>query len=231
MTLQTRDPADTTMMGVVHDALRRDLARTETALAGTPPPDDARRAALAEHVQWMMTFLHHHHRTEDEGLWPLVRSRNPDGAALLDNMQAQHAAVLGAMHQVEAAAARYASDDGARGQLQDALSQLCAVLLPHLRQEEDQAMPLVSASITDADWRRWDQSNNVKGKSLRQLGEEGHWLMDGLDADRYDHLVHLVPAPVRMVLLKGFARRYRVAARRRWGSAVMIGPQHRPIYT
>ena len=27
-------PADTTMMGVVHDALRRDIARLQTSLAG-----------------------------------------------------------------------------------------------------------------------------------------------------------------------------------------------------
>jgi hypothetical protein len=38
MTTRHDKPADTTMMGVVHDALRRDLARLQTALPGSPPP-------------------------------------------------------------------------------------------------------------------------------------------------------------------------------------------------
>jgi hypothetical protein len=55
--------------------------------------------------------------------------------------------------------------------------------------------------------------------------------MDGLDRNRYDHLVHLVPPPVRFILLKGFARRYRDAASRRWGPGVDVGPQHQPVIT
>jgi hypothetical protein len=83
-------PADTTMMSVVHDALRRDLARTTAALAESPPPDAERRVAIGRHVTWMMDFLHHHHDGEDRGLWPLVRQRNPAAGELLDGMEADH---------------------------------------------------------------------------------------------------------------------------------------------
>ena len=66
--MRTNDdgPADTRMMGIVHDALRRDLARVRAALACPVPP--ARRRALAAHVGWMMDFLHEHHEGEDAGL-------------------------------------------------------------------------------------------------------------------------------------------------------------------
>jgi hypothetical protein len=233
MTGAPSDPADTTMMGVVHDALRRDLIRVHAALSTAPPPDSDRARAIAAHVEWMMTFLHHHHQGEDTGLWPLVRSRAPAAAIRLDEMQAQHAEILPAIDALTAAAQSYGQDTGvtARNALLGALSDLSVVLLPHLRQEEEEAMPLVSAAITNADWHQWDQKTNVKTKSLSQLGEEGHWLMDGLDRRRYDQLVHLVPAPVRAILLRGFARRYRTSARNRWGVGVNIGPLHRPVVT
>ena len=70
-------PADTTMMGIVHDALRRDLRRTRAALSAGPCPQDGRRAAIADHVDWMTRFLRDHHRDEDAGLWPLMRPAQP----------------------------------------------------------------------------------------------------------------------------------------------------------
>jgi hypothetical protein len=138
-------PADTTMMGVVHDALRRDLA--------------------------------HHHQGEDDGLWPLVRARAPEAAELVDRMAADHARVIPAVDEVGAAARR------------------C----------------------------RADPSEQARADLLR-LAAEGHWLMDGLDPQRYDILVHLVPQPVRVLIVKGFARRYRAACARRWGPEVPVAP-------
>jgi hemerythrin-like domain-containing protein len=220
-------PADTTMMGVVHDALRRDLARLQTALSETPPPDNDQRRALTDHTEWMMDFLHHHHQSEDDGLWPLVRSRNPDARALLDEMEADHALVAPAVEQVRKATPRYRADgsDRARVEMVNAVSALTDPLLPHLRREEDEAMPVVSASITHAEWRDWEHNYNVKGKSLGTLAAEGHWMSDGLDPRRYQILIHLVPAAVRIIVLKGYARRYRAACRRRWGPEVEVGPQ------
>jgi hypothetical protein len=97
MTDQNDRPADTRLMGIVHDALRRDLQRSTTALSTMPsatePFADARRVAIAAHLQWMMAFLHAHHDGEDQGLWPLVRTRNPAAGAMLDAMDADHARI------------------------------------------------------------------------------------------------------------------------------------------
>ena len=217
-------PADTTMMSVVHDALRRDLDRLRVSLAGSPEHSDAQRAALGDHVVWMMDFLHDHHHGEDAGLWPLVRDRNPDAAELLDRMNADHATIVPGIAAARRAGARYAADAGARDDLVESLAELSVPLLDHLRREEDEAMPVVSASITERDWKAWDQRHNVRGKSLSRLAAEGHWLMDGLDPDRYDVLVHLVPAPVRVVVIKGYAGRYRRACALRWGTTVDVRP-------
>ncbi len=83
------EQADTRMMGIVHGALRRDLLRIQAAVTTEPYPHGRQRRALGEHVVWMMDFLHAHHSSEDEGLWPLVRERNPAAGALLDSLEAE----------------------------------------------------------------------------------------------------------------------------------------------
>lgn len=226
-TTERHKPADTTMMGVVHDALRRDLGRLEIALNTTRLPiAPERRDALGGHVEWMMQFLHHHHSGEDEGLWPLLRQRVAAADEVLDRMETDHAEIAPAMTGVVAAAGRFRVDaaDRARIDLLAALATLNQVLLPHLQREEDEAMPLTSATLSAAEWNAWDQKYNVRGKSLGHLAIEGHWLMDNLDPRRYRVLIHLVPPPVRLLIVKGFARRYRKACALRWGLELAVGP-------
>ena len=207
-------PADTRMMGIVHDALRRDLARTRAALAGAVP--EARRRALAAHVAWMMDFLHAHHEGEDAGLYPMVRAANPTAGALLDVMAADHAAIDPAVEGLRVAAARWAASGADPSALLDALTALEAVLLPHLDREEAEAMPVVSATITHRQWHAWDQEHNIKPKSLPTLAEEGLWLMDGLDPTRRAVVEAEVPWVPRMIVLYGFGPGYRRRAAARW---------------
>jgi hypothetical protein len=68
---------------------------------------------------------------------------------------------------------------------------------------------VVSATITDGELRRWDEEANIKPKSLRQLGREGHWIIDELAPEDRDLVLHLVPPVPRFVLVHGFARSYR----------------------
>ncbi|GAA4227572.1 hypothetical protein FHR32_001553 [Streptosporangium album] len=74
----------------------------------------------------------------------------------------------------------------------------------------------MSASITQAEWRAWDQTYNIKPKSFAQLGIEGHWLLDGIDREGYQVVIRQVPAVPRFILLHGFARSYRRQAAARW---------------
>jgi hypothetical protein len=211
------------MMGIVHWALRRDLLRTRDALTSEPYPQGRQRRALSEHVVWLMEFLHAHHTSEDDGLWPLVRARNPAAGPLLDSLEAEHRRIGPAAAALTSAGRRYAgtSADEPRAELVTALDALAAVLFPHLDREVEEAMPVVSASITQADWHAYDQEYNIKPKSLAQLGMEGHWLVDGIDADGYQIVAHAVPAVPRFILLHGFARAYQRRAQRRW----QPGPQ------
>ncbi|HEX8804859.1 MAG TPA: hemerythrin domain-containing protein, partial [Acidimicrobiales bacterium] len=203
--------------------------RTRAVLAATPPPGPRRRAAIAEQLAWMMRFLEAHHATEDAGLYPMVRERDPAAGDLLDEMHAQHEAIGPCVAAVASCAAAYgrAEANGADGEgdgddrarLLAAVDRLGETLLPHLRREEDEAMPLVAATITDGELRRWDHEANIAPKSLRQLGREGHWIIDGLGPDDRALVLHLVPPVPRFVLLHGFGRSYRRRATACWGDA------------
>ncbi len=218
---------DTRMMGVVHDALRRDLTRTAAAVSAATPPPTAQRAALAAHLRWMMDFLHRHHAGEDDGLWPLVRRLDPSVGSLLDQMSSEHDVIGIRIDRLVAANASYERDgsDAVRRQLIAALAELREVLDPHLLHEEGEMMPVVGATLSQAEWEAFNQEHYVKPKPLPELGMEGHWLLDGVDSERYQVVVGNVPPVQRFVLLHAFARRYRRECAARWGAAVSVGPQ------
>lgn len=212
--------ADTRMMGIVHDALRRDLRRTREVLTSDVPTPARQREAIADHVAWMMDFLHGHHHGEDVGIYPAVRERNPAAIPLIETMDAQHQAVVPAIAKVETAAGRYRIGDhhGEGERLLATIEDLEAVLLPHLRQEEDEMMPIVSATLTGEELGRIDHELFVKAKSFVELGHEGHWLIDDLEPDRQEVVTGAVPPIPRFVLLHGFARRYRRRSAACWST-------------
>ena len=51
-------PADTTMMRIVHQALRRDLAWAHAVLSGPDGVRGEQRRAIGAHLGWLMRFLH-----------------------------------------------------------------------------------------------------------------------------------------------------------------------------
>ena len=216
-------PADTRVMRIVHNALRRDLARTRDVLTTPPYPHPAQRRALAAHLEWMVDFLHHHHEGEDTGLYPVVRARNPEAVPLLDAMDAEHHAIGPGMDGLVAAARAYAADAGARAQVLGAIAALEETLLPHLRREEDEMMPVVSRSITQADWDRWDREVNVGPKPKSQLAREGLWIMEDQTAEDRRAIELLVPPVPRWLILHVLSRGYRREAFQRWWS-----PQYSP---
>jgi hypothetical protein len=181
-------PADTSMMGIVHSALRRDLERARLVLAAGDATDE-RRTAMAAHLLWMMAFLHDHHEAEDTGLYPGL----------------------------EAAARLWLQDPSAQPKVQAALDALDLVLTPHLRHEETEMMPKVSAAITHGEWHEWDQRQNVGNKKPKDLAYTGHWLIDNATPADRDITVHEVPAVPRFVLLTFMGGPYQRARAAMWG--------------
>lgn len=216
------EPADTRMMGIVHAALLRDLARAREVLHADPTATGRQRQELGRHLVWMMDFLHAHHDSEDRGLWPALVERDPGARDLVASLERDHAQIAPCLQAVSAGAVAYAatSDDDERWALGRALDELGSVLEPHLRREVAEAMPVVARALTRAEWDAIEQKFNLSGKTMRELAREGHWLLDGLDPVGRDVVVHLVPPVPRAILVHGFARSYRRASAARWSPVV-----------
>jgi hypothetical protein len=211
-------PADTRMMDIVHGALRRDLLRVRAAVAAEPHPRGRQRRALGEHAVWMMAFLHAHHTMEDRLLWPLIRQRDPAAAPLLDSLEAEHGMIVPAAEALTRAGQRYATTgaDEARVGLIRALDALTAALLPHLDREVAEAMPVVSAAMTHAEWQAFERRHAMKSKRVSQLAIEAQWVLDGIDSVGYRVAVRAMPALARFVVLYGYRRAYRRLSEPRW---------------
>lgn len=202
-------PCDTRMMGIVHSALRRDLVRVRILLDTEPDLAGPRRVALGEHVLWLMHLLHVHHEGEDVGLYPMVLRNDPGARGLVEDMDADHHRITPAIEALEDAARDYRdAGAGSRARVVRALTELEAVLLPHLAREEQEAMPVVSACVTEREWRTWNEEINLKSKSTTYLAEEGHWVLDNLDAESRALVVGQVPPVPRFVLIRLLGGRY-----------------------
>jgi hemerythrin-like domain-containing protein len=169
---------------VFHTALRRDLKRSIDALTDATHTTPVQRAALADHVDLVLDLLHNHHTGEDTGLWPLARRRAPDLGAQLDAMEAEHAAVAGAIISTRATARQYAAstDTPAAGRrLRQALVELGDLLLPHLDHEETEVMPRVMRALTQRDWSVLSRGEIRNWGSFALAGTGLVWMADGLN--------------------------------------------------
>lgn len=173
------------MMGVMHDALRRDFTRARDVLATPGVLADRQAPALAEHIGFMLAFLDAHHHTEDEKLWPLVRSHNPALGPLMEAMSQDHEAIAVQVDQLTDAAQRFgdAPDASCRAELVAAIDQLTAVLWPHLDREEIELMPRVSATLSAAQWHEFEKSAKPPF-ATRVLAEYLNWFLEDLDPVR-----------------------------------------------
>lgn len=218
MTANPDPPVDTKLIGIIHDALRRDLGRTLDALSTRTPIDAARRAALADHLTWTLAFLRHHHTSEDENLWPPVRQRSPSATPLLDHMTSNHARIHRAATAVEHAASAYRHTDAtaARDGLRGALERLCTVLLPQLDREEHHAAPLAADTLTPHEWATWLHHHPLGTTSPTQLTRETYWLTDTLDPPRRHYLTRRLRPRRRSLRTLSLGREYRHRTRLLW---------------
>jgi hemerythrin-like domain-containing protein len=208
------------MNRLFHAALRRDLARIQDTLAAKTGHSAQQRKALAEHLNLVLDLLHHHHTGEDEGLWPLVRSRAPDLAAELDMMEAEHAAVAGAITATRAAAARYVgAPSPAADDLPNAVGILRDTLLPHLDHEESKVMPRVMRALSRQDWAALAR-REVRNRSSFVLAGTGlMWTTDGLDSAQRARFDRQVPAVFRWLIEKRYGAAYRRRTALAFGAA------------
>ena len=203
---------DMTMMFVMHDALRRDLDRIARLTART---DDDPKHILRTAAGWEMfkSYLHAHHTSEDELLWPPLRKALPDdahGTALLDAMEAEHAAIDPLIDGFDAALADRNSGPARLGELADALA---SGLRAHLTHEEKEGLPLIDSIITAEQWQAFSAggAKQIAGDVSRFMP----WVLDGAAPQVATSVLALMPLPIREAYRDEWEPAY--ATLRRWG--------------
>jgi hemerythrin-like domain-containing protein len=206
------------MNTIIHDGLRRDLSRLSQVLQH--PVDDAQRQALAQHTEWMLDMLHHHHTGEDDGVWPRTLAKRPDLQPLVDEMEAEHAALSAASDALRAAAEAFGRDgsDATREAFAAAVQHMQDATLPHLDHEERVAMPLVLETLDDADWAYLEKHHFRAGMSFSDEGKVLMWLLDDLDDPRAHMVRGEVPKPIMWLIDRRFGGSYDREAAVRWGA-------------
>jgi hemerythrin-like domain-containing protein len=188
------DRPDVTMMFVVHNALRRDLARMQAAAAQADDPV-ARTAIRAGWVTFSR-YLTVHHTAEDQMLWPPLHSQlgdRPDKTDLLVEMADEHSRLDPVVREIDDSLAQ-----GSPSHLVALFAELAAVLTGHLEHEEAAALPLVQETLTMREWKAFsdDQRRRI---GLNGAGWFFPWLLDDTPPGTRDKVLGSVPPPLRLV--------------------------------
>ncbi len=156
-----------------------------------------------------------HHQIEDEMLWPLARERVSGDSAdldLLDEMTSEHAAIRPLLDRLDHTLARGESAKSARSDLE-------RHVLEHLAHEEQDALPFLDATLTEEQWRTFDQA------SAQRMGPDMNryvpWLLDGADDRRTTQFLTLAPPDMRKAFLEQWRPAYQ--ATDPWATDVTVG--------
>lgn len=196
---------DMTTMFAYHDALRRDLEPV------------AQMTARSAGWELFKKFLHAHHVAEDEALWPVMRraliGRTGD-AALIDEMEAEHAELGPLLEAIDDALDRGESAPLARADLATRLRQ-------HLTHEEDAALPVVDRTLDEAQWMEFGEASGKKvGPDMPTFLP---WLLDGADGERTKAILGHLPEPTRQAYRDEWQPAY--AAEDWWATPAAVDAQ------
>lgn len=196
-----------TMNRLIHNAVRRDLARLEPGLRNLTEGDRGRADQLQRTWDNLSAQLTHHHEGEDDHVWPWLRSVGID-PGLLDAMESEHedlAAALGNADRAIAAACTSASPEQA-AQAADLVAEAATVVERHLAHEEQELEPLMAPHLGTAEWKAVEKK--LRSVPPRTAGWFFAWIQDGASSEELAYLHSLMPGPVLAILSKGFGRGY-----------------------
>ena len=196
---------DMSMMFAMHDALRRELVQVgRIARLRDDHPGQLLRAALGWEL--FKKFLLVHHQSEDDTLWPTLRTNvagQPDRVALADALEAEHAVIEPLLTAIDAAAA---DPDYGYQRLGDIVDELTTKLSAHLAHEETDGLPLIDVSLTAQEWQRFAQvhTERIRGDAPMYMP----WLLNGASPQMLDAILGKFPPPLLTAFREEWGPRY-----------------------
>jgi hypothetical protein len=173
-------------MLAAHRAFRRDVTTLARAASRDTLRDPVRRVTVGTGWEVFRRQLLLHHQAEDAGVWPVLRTRlagRADELAVLDEMAAEHRLIDPLVATVDQAL----GDE--RLPLGDVIGELASTLGGHLDHEERDALPLIGATLTAAEW----EGLMASLQPAPELSELVPWLVDGLPADDAADVLAMFP--------------------------------------
>lgn len=197
-----------TMNRVIHHAVRRDLARLESALAAARDGDVVRAGHLERAYANLQRELTQHHEGEDEFIFPFLAEHGA-GADLLKEMDDEHHAMADALAETRTAMAAYASSGSAADAeiARASVARTAAVIDRHLSHEEDDLEPLLEPYLQTKQWKKTVEKRLRPG-SLAATGGFLAWIQDGMADEDRAYVRSRIPVPVLAVLGRFAGRGY-----------------------
>jgi iron-sulfur cluster repair protein YtfE (RIC family) len=210
-----------TIVYLIHEAFRRDLARLSQAVR-VPGVDQTRSRQLGAHWEFVNDQLHHHHQVEDASLWPLVRPKLADRTsqlAILDQMESDHRALLPHCEAVSAGFVSYSEtpEDQKGVDLAGELDALDALLGAHLDAEEAQCFPVIDEALSPQEFEAFGKAT-AKAVGMRGSARFFPWIFDGADPVERRAVLSMPPPPVRILSRYVWEPRYARNATSLWNS-------------
>lgn len=116
----------------------------------------------------------------------------PDDLDVLEAMETEHAAIDTL---IEATGAALADRDTGPQRLGDLTDAMASALSAHCNHEEDHALPLIEATVTQQQWDHFGEVHRSRiGPDAPQVIP---WLLDGADEHTVATMLALLPEPVR----------------------------------
>ncbi len=194
-----------TLLMMSHHGLRRDLGRFATALGGVAQGDTSRVDALREEWKGYHATLHGHHTSEDNGIFPDLRSKQPQLSAVIDTLFEQHRRIDPLLEQGDAAFAALPSTTAAEALVRE----LRALLDEHLVLEETHVIPHLRAFNT------FPPPPNEE--MLGMYAQGFSWAMHGIAADVVAEVMKLLPESLTS-RLPAAQQAFAARCERAWGS-------------
>ena len=196
---------DMSMMFAMHDALRRELVQVARIARRTDDnPGQLLRAALGWEL--FKKFLLVHHQSEDDLLWPALRTNvagQPGRLALTDALEAEHAVIEPLLTAIDAAAA---DPDYGYQRFGDIVDELITKLTAHLAHEESDGLPLIDAALTEQQWQHFAQvhAERIAGDAPTYMP----WLLNGASPQTLDAVLGKFPPPLLTAFREQWGPKY-----------------------
>ncbi|WP_328619265.1 hemerythrin domain-containing protein [Streptomyces sp. NBC_00354] len=193
-------PITTHDMVVVHRMFRREFREAAGRVRGVRHGSRAQVRLVADRLALLLDTLHHHHEGEDRLLWPKLAERASGHGELWKRMQGQHADLADRLGRAGALLGPWAAGGaGARGEeLAAVLEQVSQAVEEHFDQEEREALPLVPAVVSQAEWDEIGDAASAAVPKSKLLTVLGMILKDADPGEQILIMAHL-PLPPRVI--------------------------------